>query len=642
MLHDDLLAEPLEPDGAGDRRKAVVALPERLHQAPVALVQPLGQPLLQRGEERPAGRGPAQRHEPVVRDADERRGEHGDEPFVVVAVVQQAEVAEQVDDLLLAEVAATGRPVRRQVELAERLLVLLGVGAGGEEQHDLARLGLTRVDQLLHPAGDRLRLPAPPGDAGVLVAPLVGDEQLDRRPRRGIGEAPGRDQTLELVAERGAEQLVDHREHLRPRPPVLGERQDIADRLAPLLEDLDVGVPEAVDRLELVADEEELVAGDQVDHLALEPVRVLELVDADLPEAQLLLLADPIVVAEQVPRAQLEILEVERRFAVLRRLVRPLEGLQELLEERAVAGGDDVQRRLLQRLPRLLVVVVALDRVTGEVEQRLGHRPAVEQLDEAGRLVGVAGGCPHARDRVVEPGRVAERQLERPARGAQRLVDAGEHPPERRRTVGGEQAEPVGLLAGTELGQRLVECLHPEHGTLALVQHPEAWVEPGGERVLLEQPQAEAVDRRDPRAVKLAHQLGPAQLAEPRPDPAAQLGGGPLGVRDHQDRADVDAAVDRAGEPLDEHGRLPRAGAGRDEDEALRLDRGVLLGGGRALGRGRHQPLLILHIEPSRHHDGHVPSRGSCLTSPSRMRATIPRAPSCAFSIFAQKSSSST
>ena len=48
VLDDDLLAEPLEPDGAGDRREPVVALPERLDQPPVALGQPVGQPLLER------------------------------------------------------------------------------------------------------------------------------------------------------------------------------------------------------------------------------------------------------------------------------------------------------------------------------------------------------------------------------------------------------------------------------------------------------------------------------------------------------------------------------------------------------------------------------------------------------------------
>ena len=57
------------------------------------------------------------------------------------------------------------------------------------------------------------------------------------------------------------------------------------------------------------------------------------------------------------------------------------------------------------------------------------------------------------------------------------------------------QAEPLGRAAAAELGQRLVERLDPEHCCLALVQHPEARVEPGGERILLQEAQAEAVDR---------------------------------------------------------------------------------------------------------------------------------------------------
>ena len=109
------------------------------------------------------------------------------------------------------------------------------------------------------------------------------------------------------------------------------ERQHLTDLVAALLEHLDVGVQEAIDRLELVADEEELVAGDEVDQLALEPVRVLELVDADLPEAQLLALADRFVIAEQVAGPQLEVVVVERGLVVLRRLVAAVEAQEELL-----------------------------------------------------------------------------------------------------------------------------------------------------------------------------------------------------------------------------------------------------------------------------------------------------------------------
>ena len=221
VLDEDVLAQPLEPDRARDRGQPVVALPERLEEPRVALGRAVGKPLLEPGEERPLRRSPPDGDEAVVRDADERRGEHGDERLVVVAVVEQAQVAEQVDHLLLAEVPAPGRTVGRQPGGAELLLVLLGVGAGREEEDDLPRLRLARVDELLHAPRDRLRLAAAPGDAGVLVARLVGDEQLDGRARRRIGEAPGGDEALELVAEGRGEQLVDDREHLGPRAPVL-------------------------------------------------------------------------------------------------------------------------------------------------------------------------------------------------------------------------------------------------------------------------------------------------------------------------------------------------------------------------------------------------------------------------------------
>ena len=52
--------------------------------------------------------------------------------------------------------------------------------------------------------------------------------------------------------------MVDHLEHLGPRAVVLGQREHAAGPFAPLAENLDVRVPEAVDRLELVADEEQL------------------------------------------------------------------------------------------------------------------------------------------------------------------------------------------------------------------------------------------------------------------------------------------------------------------------------------------------------------------------------------------------
>ena len=139
VLDKDLLAEALEADGAGDRRQPVVALAERLEQPYVALGQAVGQSLLEARVERTPGRRPAQQRQRVVGDADERRGQDGDERLVVVAVVQQTQVTEEVAHLLLAEVPAAGGPVGGQSDRAQLFLVLLSIGAGSEEQDDLAR-----------------------------------------------------------------------------------------------------------------------------------------------------------------------------------------------------------------------------------------------------------------------------------------------------------------------------------------------------------------------------------------------------------------------------------------------------------------------------------------------------------------------
>ena len=121
---------------------------------------------------------------------------------------------------------------------------------------------------------------------------------------------------MELAAEVFAEEVVDDCEHFRTRPVVPCQRENVLRAVAPLAEHLDVRVAEPVDRLELVPDVEHgLLAwagGQEVDQLALQSVRVLELVDHDRPESQLLPLADRGFVAEQVTRAQLQILEVER------------------------------------------------------------------------------------------------------------------------------------------------------------------------------------------------------------------------------------------------------------------------------------------------------------------------------------------
>ena len=111
VLGHDALTQALEREPRRRRGQPVVALAEGAQQLRVALGERLGQLAFERDEERTLRRRAAQQHEGVVRDADERRREHAHERLVVVAVAQQAQVREQIDDLLLAEVAAAGSAV---------------------------------------------------------------------------------------------------------------------------------------------------------------------------------------------------------------------------------------------------------------------------------------------------------------------------------------------------------------------------------------------------------------------------------------------------------------------------------------------------------------------------------------------------
>ena len=89
VLGDNLLDQPFDPYGSRERYEPVVALPERAKQLLVALGQIGRKAALDPCEERSSSGSPAKKEERVVRHSHERRGEHGDECLVVVAVVQQ-------------------------------------------------------------------------------------------------------------------------------------------------------------------------------------------------------------------------------------------------------------------------------------------------------------------------------------------------------------------------------------------------------------------------------------------------------------------------------------------------------------------------------------------------------------------------
>ena len=239
-------------------------------------------------------------------------------------------------------------------------------------------------------------------------------------------------------------------------------------------------------------------------------------------------------------------------------------------------------------------------------------------------------------DALRELGPRRDGEVEIAPRRAQRLVDGRQHPPQPGAAVRREELEPLRVVSGEELVERRAERLRAETAP-CVVELAEARVEAGRERIRPQQPGAEAVDRRDPRAVELAGEVVPPTLGERRADPRPQLAGGAARVRDDEDRVDVEAAVeDRADDALDEHGRLPGAGAGRDEDLARRLDRRALLLVERVPAHARS----TRHIGQRSHHAGHSPSRGSWRTSPSRIRSATAAAVARADSTTPQKSSS--
>ena len=275
--------------------------------------------------------------------------------------------------------------------------------------------------------------------------------------------------------------MVDHLEHLGPRAVVLGQRQHAPRCLAPLAEDLDVRVPEAVDRLELVAHEEQVLGREQVDELALQAVRVLELVDEDGAEAPALALADRRLVAQEVARRQLEVLEVERRLGRLRGGVRVGEAPEQLLEQRTSRAASSSSAACSTAVrassypanssrgpPRAETSDRSSSRSDAERSLEQLERPrdacaSLVRLVHAGRLVE----C-HARrlaellDSSLEPRPLGHLEHELAPGRAERLVDArqafGAGP---RAPYVARRRDALGIVRRAELLEREVERLGP-------------------------------------------------------------------------------------------------------------------------------------------------------------------------------------
>ncbi len=412
---------------------------------------------------------------------------------------------------------------------------------------------------------------------------------------------------------------------------------------------------EAVDRLELVADEEDValarLPGEEIDQIALEAIGVLELVDHDRLEAQRLPLADLRVVAEKRPCSELEILEIEGRLAALRRRIRLGEAVQELLEEIPVAHRELVERRLLEGDPGLLEAggALAASAMSREVEQVVGPRLARHCIEERRRasalqlrrrpvLHEAAGGLAQLLEPLADRRALAELEDEVAAGRAERLVDPGDHPPQAARAVGGQQSRALLVVRAAERSEHLVEGLaredrrparRPARGTV------------GRDLLRTETPSAAGCRTRGSSRCRRRRgsERGPRRprRRELGTDPGPQLSGSPLGVGDDEDRLHVEPALaHRLDEALDEDSGLAGPRAGRHEDPPAGVDRRTLL----VVRRPVHAR-LTRHIVQRSHHAGHSPPLGSWTTSPSRIRPAKRRAVSFAPSTCFQKASSS-
>ena len=461
---------------------------------------------------------------------------------------------------------------------------------------------------------------ASPSSIGPLVPALRGrDEQLDVRRAGGRveREQPQRPvlvhrdllaagaQRREALAQLGREGRVEHVQELlfgaevdREPAHLLGRQRRRA-----VAEDRHVRVTEAVDRLELVADREQVVALERPQDPELDRVRVLELVDHDQLEA--LRPALPrLRVGQQALRAQLEVVEVDRRPLGLRGVVGGAEALQEGIQELEGAAGVEVRAGGPVRAPGGAVGLAGLGlqrlravlQLGGVERARPRHSLSPRTSPHASRAVRAAvtrapaparkRSCSAASRARARGARVRHRARRRD-RQPRALVAAR---PQRRvgiedqlaqgRAVGRGEVDRRGPLgAGPALQRALVGRTGQPLGR-GRFQDLEARVQPGGQRLRAQQAGAEAVDRADPGAVDRAGVLVLPQLGQAAAQALGELARGLLGEGQGEDRAHRHLVLaDGGGDPLDHHRGLARAGVGGEQrGPRAGVDRGALLG----------------------------------------------------------------
>ncbi len=106
--------------------------------------------------------------------------------------------------------------------------------------------------------------------------------------------------------------------------------------------------------------------------------------------------------------------------------------------------------------------------------------------------------------------RLAQLERQLAAGGAERLVDGGQLAAQSLRAVGREQPQPLGVAGRAERRERALERLAADDRAVLIVELAEPRIDADRERMRAQQPRAEAVDRRDPRTVEPAREIGAA------------------------------------------------------------------------------------------------------------------------------------
>src|SRR5579875_280028 len=289
-------------------------------------------------------------------------------------------------------------------------------------------------------------------------------------------------------------------------------------RRSPPAEDLHLSVAEAVDRLLLVADRQQVAVLERPQQRKLARVDILELIDHDQGVAAAPARSQPAVSLKQRQGAELEVVVVEapRRLLV---------GGKALVKELEQAGEERGDRA---RLALALLPAAATGARGGQRRRALTARAQLV-IDGEDRLLELLG-------RI----------------GAQLLA----------------------LLAGELLHQRaqgLLVGARPQQRRVSLLKDAEARLQRALEGLLAQQHRAEAVEGADEGAAQPAALQAPLALAKPRGHALAQLRCGAHGEGDREQPLGRDLLLEhRAHEALDEHARLARAGRRADQERRNR------------------------------------------------------------------------